>query len=173
MTDLPHADARALALRGPLLAELRRPRRAVTPLRGALAAAAVLVAVAGAAALNDAQPALAVDREDGRLVLRIADVAAGEEAMTRELRDAGIRGEVRLLPVAPEDVGTWVVISEAAGSPGPRETVRLSRVEFERETLRIPIAEVRESTGSFVFYAGREARPGEELRRDGRRRFRE
>jgi hypothetical protein len=36
----------------------------------------------------------------------------------------------------------------------------------EGTTLRIPIGVVRESTGYFIFYAGREARPGEEPMRD-------
>ncbi len=126
-----------------------------------------------------AAPALAVERRDGWLVLRIADVSAGEDALTAELRDAGIRGEVRLLPVPPESVGTWAVISERADPPGtPRavapgheEVVRLNSIRREGATLRIPIAEVRESTGYFVLYAGRAARPGEELLRDGAHRF--
>ncbi|HEV2812274.1 MAG TPA: hypothetical protein VGW10_03385 [Solirubrobacteraceae bacterium] len=182
--DLPDADARARRLRGLLLAELDdAPSRRRLPARAALVAAslaAVLAVAAGFLATNDADPALAVERDDGWLVLRIAAVDAGAEAMTRELRDAGIRGEVRLLPVAAEDVGTWAIISERAkppgeptgpGTPSERETVRLNSVRYERETLRIPVAELRESTGYFVFYAGREARPGEELRRDGEMHF--
>lgn len=51
--------------------------------------------------------------------------------------------------------------------PGPEQTVRLNRVEYDRETLRIPIAELRESTGYFIFHAGRETRPGEQPMRDG------
>ncbi len=153
----------------------RRPRRAAAPLRAVrLAAGAALacaLAVTAIVASGDRAPALAVERQDGWLVLRIADVAAGADALTGDLRAAGIAGEVRLLPVAPAEVGTWAVISERADTPGtaprplapgPPETVRLDRVRYERETLRIPIAEVRESTGYFVFYAGREARAGEQ-----------
>ena len=189
--DLPDADARVARLRPLVLAELDRPastsrgRRRVA-LAAAAAALALAVALSFASLRPDPAPALAVERADGWLVLRIADVAAGEDELTRELRAAGITGEVRLLPVPPEAVGTWAIISERAdlpGTPRPRrlptpepeilkETVRLDRVRYERETLRIPIAEVRESTGYFVFYAGREARPGEELWRDGDTAFR-
>jgi hypothetical protein len=128
---------------------------------------------------HDPARALAVGRQDGWLVLRIADVSAGEASLTRELQDAGIRGEVRLLPAPAEQVGTWTVISEHADPPGTppslkpgrQDVVRLDRVHYERETLRIPIAEVRESTGYFIFYAGRAARPGEEPLRDGDLRY--
>jgi hypothetical protein len=56
------------------------------------------------------------------------------------------------------------VISEHADPPGtprslepgrPEEVVRLDRVRYRPETLRMPIAEVSESTGYFIFYAGR------------------
>ncbi|HEV3000345.1 MAG TPA: hypothetical protein VGW75_06365 [Solirubrobacteraceae bacterium] len=186
---LPDAEARAGRMRGPLVAELRRSvpapalerRRRRTRVAYVAAAVAVVAATTPAILPRDATtPALAVERDDGWLVLRIADVAAGQEALTQELRDAGIRGEVRLLPVQEEDAGTWAVIAELADPPGTplpppgsdraqergEHTVRLGSVRYERETLRVPVAEVRESTGYFVFYAGREARPGEDLWRD-------
>ena len=202
--DLPDAEARARHLRDPLLAELadaapggaprspdrqvdtaRRAPRARLRRRATLAAVAALtVAVALSATLATRPPdaALAVEHEDGWLVLRIADVSAGAEKLTQELREAGIRGEVRLLPVRAEEVGAWSIIAEHADepvapprpripgpgeTPDPPETVRLDRIDGDRETLRIPIAEVRESTGYFIFYAGRTAQPGEELLRDG------
>jgi hypothetical protein len=186
--DLPDARARVQTLRDPLLAELgHRPAATRAParrLRPAWLAAVATLALAGvltaSIATTGPTSALAVDRQDGWLVLRITDVSAGAERLTEELRDAGISGEVRLLPVAAADVGTWTVVSEFADPPGtPRppigapqeETVRLASVERSRDTLRIPIATVRESTGYFVFYAGREARSGEPLMRDGKYRF--
>lgn len=179
---LPDAEARARQMRGPLVHELRRslptpaPRRRRARIAYVAAAVAVVAATATALPRDATTPALAVERQDGWIVLRIADVAAGQEALTQELRDAGIRGEVRLLPVPEEEVGTWAVIAELAHPPGtPHDephgheqvTVRLDSVRRERETLRIPVAEVRESTGHLVFYVGREARPGEDLWRDG------
>jgi hypothetical protein len=175
--ELPDLDARVRSLRGPLLAELR-PRRRRAPLR-ALAAAALAAVVALTVAGITRDPALAVERQDGWLVFTIHDASAGEAELTRELREAGIRGEVRSLPVPADRAGTWAVIAEHAdpnGAPPPRDrpvaprpesVVRLNRVVYERETLRIPIDEVRESTGYFVFYVGREARPGEDLWGDG------
>ena len=175
--DLPRTATRAERLRDPLIDEWRAaPATRKAPARLlAVAALSALIAVTAFAVTRDADPALAVERHDGWLVLRIADVSAGEAELTRELRDAGIAGEVKLLPVPADLVGAWAIISEHADppgtarslEPGPRQTVRLDRVRYERETLRIPIAEVRESSGYFVFYAGREGRPGEELFRDG------
>jgi hypothetical protein len=183
----PDADLRVQRLREPLLAELRPSRRRVVSPRSLRAFAAVALAVAFAViaitATRDPAPALAVEHEDGWVVLRVADASAGAAALTRELREAGIRGEVRLLPVAPDEVGLWVVISEhgisdpltpaqmAAGETRPPETVRLSHVRNDGETLRIPIADVRDSSGRFIFYVGREAQPGEELLRDGPRSY--
>lgn len=188
--ELPDTAARVRRLRGPLLDELlatppeqQRHQRRPGPRRrhrwasvAAAAAFALLIALTASLATRGADSALAVERRDGWFVLRIADVSAGAEKLTQELRDAGISGEVRLLPVAEADVGTWAIISERADPPGtPRapignvieETVRLNDIERSRDTLRIPIATVRESTGYFVFYAGREAKPGEPLMRDG------
>lgn len=91
--------------------------------------------------------------------------------MTRELNDAGIPGRVLVIPVSPQHAGMWVVTAEIAGkratcnpppgTPPIEETVRLADIERSRTVLRIPVARVRESTGSFVLVAGREARPGE------------
>lgn len=61
-----------------------------------------------------------------------------------------------------EVAGKRSTCSPPAGAPVTEETVRLGDIENRRSTLRIPIARVRESTGSFVLVAGREARLGEE-----------
>jgi hypothetical protein len=145
----------------------------------AVAALALTIVLSAVLVSRAPAPALAVEHADGWLVLRLADVSAGEAALTDELRDAGIAGEVRLLPVAADKVGTWAVISEHADPPGtlrslelgPAEVVRLGRVRYDRDTLRIPIADVRESTGYFIFYAGRDTRPGEQPMRDGDLRY--
>jgi len=68
-----------------------------------------------------------------------------------------------------------VVIEEASKRPpfdpkrppqdqlGPEETVRLNRIEFGRHVLRLPVSQVRESSGHFILWAGRQARPGEDV----------
>jgi hypothetical protein len=181
--DLPDLEARLQRLRGPLVAELPRARIAR---RGAaralgLAAAAVVIATVAIVVSRGPAPALAVERQDGWLVLRIADASVGAAALTEQLQDAGVRGEVRLLPVAEDEIGTWAVVTEWAepppppgskpnaqrGADGKESVVRLDRVRNEGKTLRIPLAEVRESTGYFVFYVGRRALPGEQRYRDG------
>jgi hypothetical protein len=72
--------------------------------------------------------------------------------------------------VPAELVGTWVVIEEASRRPrvpdsgAPvEETVRFYSIEYGREVLRLPIAQVRESSGHFILWAGRKAQPGEDV----------
>jgi hypothetical protein len=167
----PALDLRVARLRGPVLAQLRAPERRRSPrvaLAGAIALAVVLAGVLVALPSRTA-PALAVTQTDGTLELRIADATAGPDELTRELREAGVRGEVRLLPVPADQVGTWAVVEERAAPPGTKPNldpnghneVRLSSIDFGREALRLPLDKVRQSTGYFVFWAGRAAQPGE------------
>jgi hypothetical protein len=104
------------------------------------------------------------------LELRIQDASASGAQLTRELHEAGIHGEVRVIPVPPEIVGTWAAIEEASkrpldlAHPDTREqVVRLDRIQYGREVLRIPVSEVRESEGHFILWAGRAAKPGEDV----------
>jgi len=50
--------------------------------------------------------ALAVTRAGDALELRIQDAGASGAELTRDLREAGIDGEVRVIPVPAEMVGT-------------------------------------------------------------------
>jgi hypothetical protein len=176
--DVPHIpDALAQphsARRAALLSELRPhavPRRRRRLAIAAAAAAIVLVALVPALRDGGAAPALAVTRAGDTLELRIQDAGASGEELTRELRAAGIDGEVRVIPVPPEMVGTWAAIEEASKRPldltrkpaEREEVVRLDRIEYGRELLRIPVAQVRESEGHLILWAGRAARPGEEV----------
>jgi len=169
----PALDLRVARLRGPLLAQLSAPtaRRRRSPclaLAGAVAMAVVLAAALIALPSRTA-PALAVTQADGSLELRIADATASPEKLTQELRDAGVHGEIRLLPVPAGLVGTWAIAQEWAQPPGSEPNldpnahneVRLNSIEIGREVLRLPLDKVRESTGYFIFWGGRAARDGE------------
>jgi hypothetical protein len=174
---IPDVLARPAPARRPaLLAELRPPvvrrhRRRLVPLVTAATALALAAILVPTLLDGGATPALAVTRNGDSLELRIQDAGASGAELTRELRDAGVDGEVRVIPVPAELVGTWVVIEEASRRPpGPdsstpsvEETVRLNSIEFGREVLRLPIAQVRESSGHFILWAGREARSGEDV----------
>jgi hypothetical protein len=173
---IPDVLARpAQARRAALLAELRAPavrRRARRLAPAAVAVAALALAGVLVPTLRDGgATALAVTREGNWLELRIQDAGASGAELTRELRDAGVDGEVRVIPVPADLVGTWVVIEEASKRPVPspaagEETVRLDTIDFGRELLRLPIAQVRESDGHFILWAGREAQPGEDVAAD-------
>ncbi|MBE2316136.1 hypothetical protein DVA67_009120 [Solirubrobacter sp. CPCC 204708] len=153
------ADARLAALRGPLLAELQETAR---PRRRKLALPA-LVAILTALIVWPSSASLAVERRDGWIELRIEDATASPETLTRELRDAGINGEVRVLAVPPHLVGKWVSFNQ-------REPSSEGRVRFAPDTVRVQAIAVEDNT--FVFMAGRAARPGEPYDWDGRK-FRE
>jgi hypothetical protein len=172
--DLPDADVRARAMRGVVVATFDHPVRSRRPARrlvrlGMTAAAAALVAIGFALADGGTSSALAVTSDDGWLELDITDGSASAQTLTDELHDAGIRGEVRTVPVAPADVGKWAAMDQlpdsgavtapaaADGDPsGP-----LVPSSGEAVPLRLRIEEVRRMEGSYVFYVGRAAEPGE------------
>lgn len=168
---LPELDV-VVAFRRQLaeLPEPSSPRRAMTAATVTALAAVPLVAVL--VATGGSSDALAITRDAATLELRISDASANAAQMTRELNDAGIRGRVLVVPVAQQLAGTWVVTAETAGkratcippqgTPSVAESVRLNDIENAGAVLRIPIARVRESSGSFVLVAGRDARAGEQ-----------
>jgi hypothetical protein len=120
--------------------------------------------------------ALAITRQAEWIELRIADESASAEEMTRQLNDAGIRGRVVLVPVPSDYVGVWLLTAQTAspstcapapGQPDPdsQGNARLHDIQripnVKPKSLRIPVAQVREGTGGFLFVAGRPARQGE------------
>lgn len=151
----------------------RRRRRALAggALLAAAAAAAVPISVGGQAS------ALAVERDGAWIELRIADATAGSAQMTRELREAGIDGEVQVVPVSPQAAGTWLAVAEYPddvcelhptdrlgpdpGHEGPGE-VRLGELRPDGATVRVPAEFAdRPHDGFFAFIAGRVAADGE------------
>ncbi len=151
--------------------EPRRPGGAAAAAAAAgIAAASVVAVVVGTDGSSDA---LAITRQATTLELRLADnPSADPQEMTRELNDAGIRGQVLVVPVAQSDAGKWVITAEVAGNrptctppdtaASREETVRLSDIKNTGTVLSIPVTRVRESSGSFLLVVGRNAKPGEQ-----------
>ena len=174
MTDIPYIGR----LRDDLVGGIgARRRRTARRRRAALVGAPIAVAAATAAATipGAASPALAIERDGDWIELRIADAAAGAPQMQRELRDAGIDAEVRVVPVAPSLAGQWACIAEIAdGSPagadvdgdgplGRSYAVRLQDVRYTPQTVSIR-RDFAAGTqdGHLVFVAGRPAQEGEQ-----------
>lgn len=164
MSDLPVVER----FRAPLLAATPRRRRRLPAVAVATAAALAGTLVTGL--VRTGGPALAVTTSGGVLELRIDDATAGADELTRDLRAAGVDATVRTIAVTPERAGTWILAAEFAGLPcsranasgrGAEEVTRLGDVQLGDATIRVAVARVRESTGHFVFYAGRAAREGE------------
>ena len=155
-------------LRRELLAAVARRRRRG---RRALAAAGALTAVAAAVSIlsltaREPAAALAVERTDEWISLRIQDAGAGAERMTEELREAGIQGKVIVVPAEPPLAGRWIGAIEVPdaepANPDGSYAVRLREVEIDDATVRVPSDfSARPQDGDLIFYAGRPARPEE------------
>jgi len=157
---------------------LAAPRR---PFAGGLRAVAVAVGLVLATVIGVSQvydggnsPALAVTSGPQFIELRIADASASADEMTRDLRAAGINGEVRVIPVSTDLAGHWVMVSVgpragaretgsglSSARASARDVTEVNGIELNDTTLRIPVARVKASSGPFVFYAGRTTEPGE------------
>jgi hypothetical protein len=96
--------------------------RCAHPRRLAVGVSAALVGLAGGAALillgggsGSPAPALAIERTDRWVTLKIEDPTASDEQMNDELAAAGIdRIRVLALPGSPKDVGTWAGFVDVA-----------------------------------------------------------
>jgi len=152
------ADLRHDLVRG-IERDTRRRRRTARVAAG-VSAAALAAALPLGLATRGPERALAITRTPTTIELRIQDASAGADQLTRELRAAGVDGEVRVVPTGPELVGRWAAVAELAGGTAP-ETVRLDRIRIGSDTIAVPVEPVRESTGRLVFLAGREPRAGE------------
>ncbi len=101
------------ALRDELMAAARRPPRRRAP-RAALAAVAAVVALAvviGSSLTRDPTPAGAdveVTHENGRVILRLTDLANTPEEIEAALDPEGFDIRVTAVPVGPSNVGRFV-----------------------------------------------------------------
>jgi hypothetical protein len=112
-----------IALRGALVGAIRRRRRRLR-LRAAVAGSVCIALAAallgGSVFTSGPERVLAIDNDSGAWVkVRILDGQAGAEEMTRELQDAGIDGEVQLVPAVPQFVGHWMGIAQVDPPPPP------------------------------------------------------
>ncbi len=104
------------ALRGALIQAIdrRRRRRRFRFAVAGVACTAIAAALLGGGLFNSGPSrVLAVDTNDGAWIkVSILDGQAGADQMTNELQDAGINGEVQLLPATPQFVGHWMGVRE-------------------------------------------------------------
>ena len=155
----------------------RMPRR-VAMVAIAACLATLVAVIAPVSSEDPIGSALATEQRDGILYLRVKDAAADPEDMTRDLRAAGIDGEVVTIPVVPALVGKWIEAEYDSrrtpvmphNGPGP-EPIR-NQVGKRVEVLQIPA----DFSTWIRLKVGRVAEPGEiyaenpgtdELRPDG------
>jgi hypothetical protein len=167
--------ARPRVMRGAREPHRRPLLRAALPALAATAVAAALLLALVLPGDGDTS-ALAIERSDGYIELRIKDPSADAARMNRELRERGIDLRIETVPVRPEDVGHWA--GGRAVWPGVPEDADQHRLGDERirelndaargkelvmspgdpSVIRVPSA----WEGHWLLYAGRDARPGEE-----------
>jgi hypothetical protein len=126
--------------------------------------AALVLALLALGALASLTSAASAASGSKSIELNVDDALANPQQVNAQLDAAGLKAEVFIVPVSASSVGTWTVIAEVAGlgCSTAEETTRLHRVGFTPKTLTLPVSALRESSGRFVFYAGRAAQAGEQ-----------
>jgi hypothetical protein len=171
-----------IALRSALVGAIKR-RRSRIRLRAAMAGAASIALAAalfgGGAFTGGPERVLAIDDNGGEWVkVRILDGEAGAAEMTRELQDAGIDGEVQMVPAVPRFVGQWMGIAQVDPLPPPDcdlpedappdlicvnpPLLSGSDAGFNGDVFRVRRDAIGQLAGvRTIFYVGREPQSGE------------
>lgn len=140
------------------LAALPASGRVHRPAWGIAIAALVAASVVGAllARPGGGGAALAVERRDEAVLVRIRDATAGPEALSRALRAEGVNAFVGVAPATPDAVGRWVEVraTDAVGRDDPRAAARIG---VDGATVRIP----RDLHARPVLIAGVAPAPGQ------------
>lgn len=183
MSDFPTPTQPPVALRNGLVGAIRRRRSGIRFRASVVVAASVAVVAAlfgGGVFTGGPERVLAIDDGSEWVTVRILDGEAGAAEMTQELQDAGIDGEVQLVPAVPEFVGHWMGLNQI----DPRQESKLCELHplgemprsvcanppliggddarFEGDTFRIRRAVISELAGTrTIFYVGREPEQGE------------
>jgi hypothetical protein len=178
MSDPPAAPP--IALRNALVDAIgRRRRRTRSRLAvGGGVCVAVVAAVLAGGVFTGGGPerVLAIDEGNDWVTVRLLDGEAGAAEMTQELQDAGIDGEVRIVPTTPWFVGQWrgVTLGPHPGSCRPPENspdgvdvICLNPMLGGRDVgLDGNVFEIRRDAVNdlkmpAIFYVGREPEAGE------------
>jgi hypothetical protein len=187
MSDFPAPTQPPATLRIALVGAISR-RRSRIRFRTSIAVAASVAVVAalfgGGVFTGGPERVLAIDDGSEWVTVEILDGDAGAAEMTQELQDAGIDGEVRLLPAIPAFVGHWMGVNQQEPLDNTGNDTDLCELnpmgeppgtvcadpplvggddaDFEGDTFRIRRDVIGDLAGTHtIFYVGREPEPGE------------
>lgn len=157
----------------------RRRRRTRRLLAGALVTAAVVSAVAaGPGLLGDragtatsyANAAMEIELQGDYWVAKVRDPFARHREYAEAFRAVGLDIDMRLVPVAPRQVGE-IVRMGFSGGKGPSKGIGGDRepagCTFGQGECRLKVTVGRDFTGKGFLYLGRAARPGERYESSG------
>jgi hypothetical protein len=167
MSDPPAAPP--IALRNALVDAIggrrRRIRSRLAVAGGVCVAVAAAVLAGGMLTGGSPERALAIDDGNEWVTVRILDGEAGAAEMTQELQDAGIEGEVQLVPAVHRFVGGWMGVAQdpacGEGCSGLADT----NARLKGDVFRIKRAAIRKLAGTrAILYVGRKPDAGETAR---------
>ena len=146
----------------------RLPHPRVWPKAVAVTCAALVIAVLIPALSDDPlRGAIAVERHGDVISLSVEDASADPEAMTNDLRAAGLDARVEVVPVSPSIEGMWVDFYSAGVDPDadPRSLDIWDQMYPPGDPSGIPRARVLEIpadfSSAFTLVVGRPALDGE------------
>lgn len=179
--DQPGAGDPPVALRSALLDAIGRRRRRVryrAVIAGGVCAAVAAALLGGGVRTGGPEPVLAIDDGSEWVRVEILDGEAGAAEMTRELQDAGIDGEVQLVPSVPQFVGHWMGVAMGSGparrpcdlpNDAPDDLICVNPpllagndVSFEGDVFQIRRDAIYKlGDAHTIFYVGRQSEVGE------------
>lgn len=168
-----HPRAAPDAIRGALVGAVAR-RRGRTRTRAKVLLATGVVMLVGVGVLsggelsNGPPRALAIERGDESIAIRVLDEGADGGALTGELAAAGIDATVRVIPAPDQFAGAWMGVQRVAG-PGSKapeaptgSPVTAPGITARGSLLRVSLdAPLVRERGRWVIYLGRAPRASE------------
>jgi hypothetical protein len=158
-------EAPPAALRSALVGAIDRRRwqlRWRAAIAGAVSVAIAAVLLGGGVFAGGPDPVLAIDEGNEWVRVQILNGDAGAAEMTRELQEAGIDGEVKLVPAAPQFVAHWMGIAQTPACGEGCAGLANTDAGFDGNVFQIRRDAIYKlSETSTILYVGREAEAGE------------
>jgi hypothetical protein len=143
----------------------RRIRSRVAVAGGVCVAVAAAVLAGGVFTGGGPERVLAIDDGSEWVTVRILNGDAGAAEMTQELQDAGIDGDVRLVPAIHRLVGNWMGVAQAPACGEGCSGLADTDARLKGDVFRIKRTAIQKLAGTrTILYVGRRPEAGETAR---------